>query len=123
MSFSIDLTLENSSIASGSTAISKATPTSGSGPHHHHGAHVHLHHHHDAGEELARRGAGDPRAAAAPRPSGRNMVMARQPGLTVRVIRRKAEDQEADDRARENKARGDDENVDALLAATDRYRL
>ncbi|KAH8053802.1 hypothetical protein JL722_9282 [Aureococcus anophagefferens] len=84
MSFSIDLTLENSSIASGSTAISKATPTSGSGPHHHHGAH---------------------------------------PGLTVRVIRRKAEDQEADDRARENKARGDDENVDALLAATDRYRL
>ena len=45
------------------------------------------------------------------------MVMARQPGLTVRVIRRKAEDQEADDRARENKARGDDENVDALLAA------
>ncbi|KAH8054630.1 hypothetical protein JL721_10409 [Aureococcus anophagefferens] len=91
--------------------------------HHHHGAHVHLHHHHDAGEELARRGAGDPRAAAAPRPSGRNMVMARQPGLTVRVIRRKAEDQEADDRARENKARGDDENVDALLAATDRYRL
>ena len=55
-------------------------------------------------------------AARLPRASETNMVMTRQPGLTVRIIRRREEDQRADDE-------DDGNQEDPLAMAAAMYRL